>query len=74
MVLLTTPGCIVGMIEGTADGQPVCRVAGVVLQGQQNSGNATCPMKYLHWSWYVPRPSALIYSRTVDFIPDRSWN
>ncbi len=74
IVLLTTRGCTVGMIEGTADGQPVCSATGIAIQGQQNSGNASCPMKYLHWSWYVPRPSALIYSRMVDFIPDRSWH
>ena len=74
IALLTTPGCTVGMIEGTVDGQPACTATGIALEGQQNSGNASCPMKYLHWSWYVPRPSALVYSRMVDFIPDRSWH
>jgi hypothetical protein len=73
VVLLSTPGCIVGMTEGTVDGQPACKAKGIAVRGQQNSGNALCPMKYLHWDWYEPPGTSLTYSRMVDFRPDTSW-
>ena len=70
IVLLTTPGCIVGMTEGTVDGRPACLAEGLAMRGQQNSGNARCPMKYIQWRWYVPRGSSLTPSHTVDFRRD----
>jgi hypothetical protein len=73
IVLLTTPGCIVGMTEGTVDGRPACLAERIAIRGQQNSGNAMCPMKYVQWAWYVPRGSSLTYSHTVNFRADTTW-
>lgn len=68
VVLLNMTRCGAGMIEGTVDGRPACSATGIAVRGQQNSGNALCPMKYLHWKWYVPPSSALIKNpRPVDF-------
>jgi hypothetical protein len=73
IVLLHTPGCIVGMTEGMVDGQPACLVQGIATRNQQNSGNQLCPMKYLHWKWYVPPGSSLTRTDMVEFRPNTSW-
>jgi hypothetical protein len=74
VVLLNTPGCVVGMTEGLAAGAPACSVTGIAIRGQQNSGNAFCPMKYIQWSWYVPPGWSLRYEGAVDFRPNASWS
>jgi len=74
VVLLNTPGCVVGMTEGQVGGQPACSASSIAIRGQQNSGNAFCPMKYLNWSWYVPPGWSLRDAGEVDFRPDTSWS
>ncbi len=74
IVLLNTPGCVVGMTEGLVAGVPACSVSGIAVRGQQNSGNAFCPMKYIQWSWYVPPGWTLRYDGPVDFQPNTSWS
>jgi hypothetical protein len=68
------------MVEGTVEDQPACQAKGIAVRGQQNSGNQFCPMKYLHWDWYVPRGGSTSYMRSwltfigeVDFRPDTPW-
>jgi hypothetical protein len=73
IVLLTTPGCIVGMTEGMVDGRPACLAEKIAIRHQQHSGNTSCPMRYFNGRWYVPRGSSLSYSRQVDFRPDTQW-
>jgi hypothetical protein len=74
VVLLNSPGCMVGMAEGTVAGAPACSLTSIALRGQQNSGNATCPMKYIQWSWYVPEGWSLADRGPVEFRPDTSWS
>ena len=74
LVLLNTPGCVVGMTEGQVGGQPACAASYIAIRGQQNSGNAFCPMKYLNWSWYVPPGWALRHAGDVEFRPNTSWS
>lgn len=74
IVLDAASGCIVGMVEGTVDGRPACKVAGIARRGQQNSGNALCPMKYLQWGWYEPPEQMLVYADSVEFRPNSAWS
>jgi hypothetical protein len=74
VVLLDTPGCIVGMTEGLAAGVPACSLTGIAIRGQQNSGNAFCPMKYIQWRWYVPPGWSLRYRGPVDFRSNTTWS
>lgn len=73
VVVLNTPGCVVGMSEGTVGGAPACGVSGIAIRGQQNSGNASCPMKYIKWQWYVPPGWSLRNEGLVDFRPNTTW-
>jgi hypothetical protein len=74
VVLLDTPGCVVGMTEGLAAGAPACSLTGIAIRGQQNSGNAFCPMKYIQWRWYVPPGWSLRYRGPVDFRSNTTWS
>jgi hypothetical protein len=69
IVLLNTSGCPQGMTSGMVGGTQACAVSGVALRGRQNSGNATCPMKYLQWNWYVPPGWSLADRGPVTFWP-----
>jgi hypothetical protein len=74
VVLLDQPACLRGMQPGTVGGAPACLAAMVANRGGQNSGDATCPMKYIQWNYYLP-PSAPPLRRAgyVEFRPDGSW-
>ena len=63
-----------GMIPGRVAGQPACLVDFVAVRQGQNSGNHECPMKYVHWSWYVPPGQTLTAAGTVWFSQDQSWS
>jgi hypothetical protein len=40
----------------------------IAVRNQQNSGEQTCPMKYVLWDWYVPLGSALTpLNQDVEF-------
>ena len=74
VVLLNMPSCLSWeMSEGTVAGDHACLATFIALRGEQNSGNAECPMKYVNWSWYVPPGASLVPVGSVDFRPAGSY-
>ena len=74
VVLLNMPACPAGMSEGTVAGERACIASYIAQRGGQNSGNATCPMKYVRWIWYVPPGASLVAAGPVDFRPAGSYS
>jgi hypothetical protein len=75
VVLLDQGKCLPGMVAGTVEGKPACLATMVANRGGQNSGNASCPMKYIQWDYYVPPPlEALRRAGYVEFRPEGSWS
>jgi len=72
-VLLDVSHCFAQMTEGTVDGRPACLGTSLVKRHGQNSGQATCPMKYVDWDWYVPEGGGFTRSGEVTFNPNRGW-
>jgi hypothetical protein len=74
VVLLNMKACPSGMSEGTVAGDRACVATNIALRGGQNSGNASCPMKYVRWHWYVPPMAELVPAGPVDFRPTGSYS
>jgi len=70
IVIMNAPICPNGTTAGTVAGAHACKVGWIAMRKQQNSGEQSCPMKYIWWSWYVPSSSSLtaVGNGTVTFI------
>jgi hypothetical protein len=51
--------CPQDAVTGSVNGKTACMYNYIAIRNQQNSGEQTCPMKYIGWEWYVPFGSTL---------------
>jgi hypothetical protein len=69
VVLLDHADCR-GLLEvaGMASGRPGCRTHFVAERGAQNSGQQSCPMKYVDWRWYAVPGSSIVPFGATEFV------
>jgi hypothetical protein len=65
VVILDVNGaCPSGTVAVSVLGRKACKASWIAMRDQQNSGEQSCPMKYVWWSWYVPPGASLTSVRS----------
>ncbi len=67
VVALKVPRCPAGTTEGTVDNWRACMTEFIAVRGAENSGDESCPMKYMNWHWYVPPGGTVTEGGRVNF-------
>lgn len=59
VIIVNAPVCPNGSVAGSVAGAKACKAGWIAIRKQQNSGEQSCPMKYIWWAWYVPSSASL---------------
>jgi hypothetical protein len=67
VVIVNVTKCTDDTVASSGAGTKACKAFGIAVRRQQNSGEQSCPMKYIDWDWYVPPGTSLIPVGKVTF-------